>query len=98
MSNKDKIFYRGNQSIMIDFSAEEISTDGSLILFEKIEREHKLLKYFSKNIPDNRDKRLIEHSAYNQLYLYKSEDFRLANKIIKSIRFAFILKLLVNRY
>ncbi len=67
MSNKDKIFYRGNQTILIDFSAEEISTDGSLILLEKIERKHKLIKHFSKYIPDNRDKNHIEHTIYNLL-------------------------------
>ena len=37
LSNKDIIFYRGNKSIYVDFSASEISTDRSLILLEKIE-------------------------------------------------------------
>ncbi len=63
MSNKNIAFYQGNQSIIIDFSAEKISTDGSLVLLEKIERKHKLIKHFSKYIPDNRDKRLIDYPA-----------------------------------
>jgi len=67
LSNKDTVFYRGNQSIIIDFSAEEISTDGSLVLLEKIEREHKLIKYFAKYIPDHRNQSRIEHSIYHQL-------------------------------
>ncbi len=67
MSNKDTVFYRGNQSILIDFSASEISSDGSLILLEKIEREHKLIKKFSKYIPDERDSRLIDYTRDDQL-------------------------------
>ncbi|MDY0388455.1 MAG: hypothetical protein RBT65_15300, partial [Methanolobus sp.] len=55
MSSKDTVFYRANKAILVDFSAEEISSDGSLILLEKIEREHGLLKYFSSIIPDSRD-------------------------------------------
>jgi len=47
LSNKDTAFYRNSQAIIFDFSAEEISTDGSLVLLEKIEREHKLIKRFS---------------------------------------------------
>jgi len=64
---KDTAFYRGNQEILIDFSASEISTDGSLVLLEKIEREHKLIKKFSSYIPDKRDKNLIDYSVYDQL-------------------------------
>ena len=55
MSNKNTVFYRGNTAISVDFSAEEISSDGSLILLEKLERRHKLLRHFSKFIPDTRD-------------------------------------------
>ena len=67
MSNKNTVFYRGNQSILVDFSASEISSDGSLVLLEKIEREHKLIKKFSKHIPDNRDKRFIDYTIQDQL-------------------------------
>jgi len=40
MSDKNTLFYRKNTAISIDFSAEQISSDGSLILLEKLEREH----------------------------------------------------------
>ncbi len=40
MSHKNKVFYRGNREISVDFSAEEISSDGAIVLLEKIEREH----------------------------------------------------------
>ena len=67
MSNKDTLFYRGNSAISVDFSASEISTDGSLILLEKIEREHKLIKKFGKHLPDLRNPRLITYSREVQL-------------------------------
>jgi hypothetical protein len=49
LSNKDTLFYRRNKAVSVDFSASEISSDGSLILLEKIERNHKLIKN-SQNI------------------------------------------------
>lgn len=62
MSYKTTIFYRGNTAVSVDFSAEEISSDGAVVLLEKIERQHKLLRYFSSFIPDHRDPLLITHS------------------------------------
>ena len=62
MSYKSTIFYRGNTAISVDFSAEAISSDGSVVLLEKIERKHKLLRYFSSYIPDHRHPLLITHS------------------------------------
>lgn len=67
MSNKDTIFYRENKSISVDFSGSEISSDGSLILLEKIERKHKLIKRFAKLLPDLRDPNLITYTRENQL-------------------------------
>ena len=45
MSHKDTAFYRGNKLISFDFSAEKINSDGSVLLFEKPERKHKLIKH-----------------------------------------------------
>jgi hypothetical protein len=67
LSNKETLFYRGNKSVSVDFSASEISTDGSLILLEKIEREHKLIKKFGKHLPDLRNPRFITYSREHQL-------------------------------
>ena len=67
MSNKDTLFYRKNKAIFINFSASEISSDGSLILLEKIEREHKLIKKFGKYLPDFRNPKLITYSREAQL-------------------------------
>ncbi len=67
MSSKYTIFYRGNQSVSVDFLSTEISSDGSLILLEKLERNHKLLKYFSKLLPDYRNHKYITYSREHQL-------------------------------
>jgi hypothetical protein len=67
MSNKSTAFYRGNTAISVDFSAEEISSDGSVILLEKLERKNKLLRHFSKIIPDNRDPLRTIHTREKQL-------------------------------
>jgi hypothetical protein len=62
LSNKDIIFHRANKAVSVDFTAAEISTDGSLILLEKIEREHKLIKTFGKYLPDHRNPLLVTYS------------------------------------
>ena len=67
LSTKDTLFYRSNKAVSIDFSASEISTDGSLILLEKLEREHKLIKKFGKHLPDLRKPKLITYSREVQL-------------------------------
>jgi len=67
MSIKNTVFYRDNKSISVNFSAEQISTDGSLVLLEKIEREHKFLKHLSSVIPDVRNPKLIIYDRYHQL-------------------------------
>ena len=63
MSHKDTAFYRGNKLVSFDFSAEKISSDGSVLLLEKLERKHKLINHFSKILPDMRDPSRITHSV-----------------------------------
>lgn len=67
MSTKNTLFYRGNQSVSVDFSASEISSDGSLILLEKLERDNKLLSHFAKLLPDDRNPNYITYSRAHQL-------------------------------
>jgi len=52
---------------LLDFSASEISTDGSLVLLEKLERDHELIKRFSKHLPDLRNPRFITYTREAQL-------------------------------
>ena len=63
MRTKNTAFYRGNKEVLVDFSAGEISSDGAVVLLEKLERKNKLIKYFSKFIPDNRDPNRIQHTV-----------------------------------
>lgn len=62
MSNKYTLFYKQNQAYLLDFSAEDISSDSSIFLADEIERKHGLVKYISNLIPDNRDKKSITHT------------------------------------
>ncbi|WP_157776843.1 hypothetical protein [Ichthyobacterium seriolicida] len=48
MRNKNTLFYRGRTSVELNFSSSEISSDGSLIMLEKLERDHRLIHYYSK--------------------------------------------------
>jgi hypothetical protein len=62
MAAKNTTFYRNNTAITVNFSAEEISSDGAVVLLEKLERKHKLLSDFSKLIPDYRHPLRTIHS------------------------------------
>ncbi len=67
MSHKDTAFFRRNKVVFIDFQAEEISSEGGLLLLEKVERKHKLIKYFSDNIIDTCHQSYVRHSFYKLL-------------------------------
>jgi len=62
MRTEDTIFYRGKTAVSVDFSAEGISSDGAVILLEKLEKQHKLIAYFSDHIPDHRNPLRTVHS------------------------------------
>ena len=62
MRTKNTLFYKQNQAFLLDFSAEDISSDSSVFLADKIERKHGLIKYISSLIPDYRDKKSVTHS------------------------------------
>jgi hypothetical protein len=63
MRTKNTIFYRGKTEVALDFSAEEISSDGAVVLLEKLEKKNKLIRHISKFIPDKRDPLRIQHSV-----------------------------------
>ena len=44
MRHKNTAFYRGNTRVSVDFSAEGVSSDGAVVLPEKHERKHKLIR------------------------------------------------------
>jgi len=63
MSEKTTLFYRGNKAVSVDFNGDQISSDGSIILLEKLERKHGLLGDISRFIPDRRQPGKIRHSV-----------------------------------
>jgi hypothetical protein len=79
MRNRNTVFYRGKTEVSVDFSAGEISSDGSVLLLEKLERKHKLIRHFSKFIPDNRDplrtihkiEKLLKQRVYSLMQGYE---------------------------
>lgn len=67
MSYKNTIFYRQKQRYSFNCENEDLSTDGGVVLLEKIERKHGLLKKFSNHLVDNRDPSKIEYSNSQML-------------------------------
>ena len=67
MSIKNSAFYRGKQEVFVDFSSQDISSDGALVYLEKLERKHGLLKRVSNFIPDHRNPLFTVYERYSQL-------------------------------
>ena len=63
MSEKTTAFYRGNTEVSVNFSAERISSDGAVVLLDKLERKHKLISRISGHIPDQRAPSRVVHSV-----------------------------------
>lgn len=61
MSDKTTAFYRGNTEVSVDFSAQGISSDGAVVLLDKLERKHKVIARMAGLIPDRRDTSRITH-------------------------------------
>ncbi|MDR9365225.1 MAG: transposase, partial [Balneolaceae bacterium] len=63
MSTKTTAFYRGNTEVSVDFSAEGVSSDGAVVLLDKLERTHKVIGHMAGLIPDRRDPGRVTHSV-----------------------------------
>lgn len=63
MSEKFTAFYRGNTEVSVDFSAQGISSDGAVVLLDKLERKHKVIARMAGLIPDRRDTSKVTHSV-----------------------------------
>jgi hypothetical protein len=61
MRIKYTAFYQEKKSVSFDFSAERVSSDGGLLLLEKLARRSGLLKSFSDAVPDGRDPFRLTH-------------------------------------
>src|SRR5690625_3789298 len=67
MRKRNRAFYLDKKEILVGFLAGEISSDGSVVLLDKIERDHRLIHYFSNFFPDYPDPQRIDHSIYKLL-------------------------------
>lgn len=67
MSNKDSVFYKEGQAFLLDFEAQNVSAEGGLLLLDRIERKHQIIKYFSSLIVDKRNPSYVQHSVYKLL-------------------------------
>lgn len=63
MSEKTTAFYRGNTEVSVDFSAEGVSSDGAVVLLDKLERKHKVIARMASYIPERRDASKLTHSV-----------------------------------
>lgn len=63
MFHKDSVFYRGRTAVSVDFSVDEISSDGAVLLLKKFERKQGLFGYFSIVLPDHRNPFRIVHTV-----------------------------------
>lgn len=55
MRTKYRAFYQEKKRVSFDFSADRVSSDGGLLLVEKLSRSTGLLKSFIGAVPDDRD-------------------------------------------
>ena len=62
MRTKNTLFYKQNQAYIVNFSAEDISSDIPIFLSEKIERKHHLIRHISNFIKDTREKDKVTYS------------------------------------
>lgn len=58
---KDTLYFRGKQAIKYNFTAEELSSDGGVVLLSKLERTYGLISAFSSVVPDSRNPEFVVH-------------------------------------
>ena len=63
----NSIFYQGNQVISGDFKGERTTSDGSVILLEKIERKTRCILRYCNRLFDRRKQCLVKYSMYTLL-------------------------------
>jgi len=67
MKEPNVVFSAQFKAVKFDFSGEKISSDGGVLILDKIERKHKILRDFESVIPDYRSPLLIEHDLLKML-------------------------------
>ena len=60
-------FSRQFKRVYYEFTGEKTSSDGGVLLLDKIEKKHRILRDFSSAIPDYRSPLLVEHTIEKML-------------------------------
>ncbi len=60
-------FSKGTKLFLLIFRPKKSAAKGALVLLERIERKHGLIKYFSKNIVDTSHQSYVKHPLYKLL-------------------------------
>ena len=72
MNYKNTKYYLNNKEFLIDFSAENVSSDGGLLLLEQLEKKYGIIKDFSNLFKDKRHPSYIEHSVCNTTDIFNN--------------------------
>lgn len=67
MSNKDTLFYKKNKAYLVNSDAQNLSSDGGILIAEHIEKQHGLIKNISNTFLDQRHQNYVTHSYYDML-------------------------------
>ncbi len=65
MSNKDTLFYKRNKAYLINSEAQNLSSDGGILIAEHIEKQHGIIKNISDTFVDERSQNYVTHSHYS---------------------------------
>ncbi|GJM59929.1 MULTISPECIES: IS1380 family transposase [Persicobacter] len=74
MSNQNTVFYQKSKAVFVDFHGDEMTSDGGVVLLEKIEKKFGYINEISKAYIDSRNQSLIHHKAVD---LFKQRIFGL---------------------
>ena len=67
MSNKDTLFYKKNKAYSINSNAQDLSSEGGVLIAEHIERQYGIIKNISNTFIDKRNQNYVTHSYYDML-------------------------------
>ncbi len=65
MSNKDTVFYKKNKAYLVNFNAQNSSSDGRILIAKHIEKQYSIIKNISNPFVDNRNQNYVTHCYYN---------------------------------
>lgn len=93
------LFYRHKQAVVLGFSEEIISSDGGIILSEKIEKESNLIRDFCNCLTDMRHLSYVKHPLFNivkQRVFLLNQGYEDANDE-KHLRYDPVLEVVLNK-